>query len=96
MRRLAAFLLAAIVPIVLSCDGRIEDAASLDLCSDAWYRSIEDQVPTGDDRDHGPDVGSDEWKSVVEFKLKVRDKPGIPDRKSEDWCRYIDELMRTG
>ena len=96
MRRLAASLLVAIAPIFQSCDGQIEDAASPDLCSDAWYRSIEEQVPTGDGRGHGPDIGSDEWKSVVEFKLNVRDKPGIPDRDSQSWCRYIDELVHSG
>ena len=42
------------------------------LCTAAWYQSIEEKVPTGDGRGHGPDVGSDEWKSVVEFKLGIR------------------------
>ncbi len=65
------------------------------LCSDAWYRSIEKKVPTGDGRGHGPDVGSDEWKSVVEFKLDIRDKPDVPRRDSEAWCRYIDQMVRN-
>jgi uncharacterized protein len=65
------------------------------LCSDAWYRSIEEKVPTGDGQGHGPDVGSDEWKSVVEFKLGIRGKSDVPSRDSEAWCRYINQIVRT-
>ncbi len=68
--------------------------APLALCSDTWERNIDEVVVTGDGQGHGPDIGSDEWKSVVEFKLGIRDTPEIPDRDSEAWCRYIDELTR--
>jgi uncharacterized protein len=65
------------------------------LCSDAWYRSIEEKVPTGDSHGHGPDIGSDEWKSVIEFKLGIRDTPNLPSRDSQTWCRYIDQMVRA-
>jgi len=65
------------------------------VCSDSWYRSIEERVPTGDGQAHGPDVGSDEWKSVVEFKLGIRDTPDVPERDGEAWCRYIDQIVRN-
>lgn len=64
------------------------------ICSDSWERFIEQSVPTGDGRGHGPDVGSDEWKSVVEFRLSIRDRPDVPERDSEAWCRYIDQIVR--
>lgn len=64
-------------------------------CSDAWYQSIDEKVPTGDGRGHGPDVGSDEWKSVVEFKLGIRGKPDIPGRDSQAWCRHIDQVVEV-
>jgi hypothetical protein len=64
------------------------------LCSDSWNRFIEETVPTSDSQGHGPDVGSDEWKSVIEFKLGIRDKPNLPDRDSEAWCRHIDQMVR--
>jgi len=63
-------------------------------CSEVWYRSIEEKVPTGDGRGHDPDIGSDEWKSVVEFKLGVRGNPDVPRRDSEHWCRYVNQLIR--
>jgi uncharacterized protein len=66
------------------------------LCSEAWYRSIEEKVPTGDGQGHGPDVGSDEWKSVIEFKTGIRGMSGIPKRDSKDWCRHIDQIVRSG
>lgn len=62
-------------------------------CSDAWFRAIEAKVPTGDGQGHGPDVGSDEWKSVVEFKLGIRGKPGVPARDGAAWCAYIDHIV---
>lgn len=57
------------------------------LCSDAWYQSIEKKVLTGDGQGHGPDLGSDEWKSVVDFKLGIRGQPDVPGRDSQAWCR---------
>jgi len=62
-------------------------------CSDAWYRHVESSVPTGDGQGHGPDPGSDEWKSVIEFRLGIRGKAGVPARDSEAWCRHIDRLV---
>ncbi len=63
------------------------------LCSEAWYRLVEQRVVTGDGRGHGPDAGSQEWKSVVEFRLGIRDAPGVPPRDSEAWCGYVDGLL---
>ncbi len=42
---------------------------------------------------HGPDLGSEEWKSVVEFKLGIRDQADLPSRNSEDWCRRIEKAL---
>ena len=52
-------------------------------CTDSWYQSIEEKVSTSDGQGHGPDVGSDEWKSVIEFKLGIRGKPDVPDIKTQ-------------
>ncbi len=64
------------------------------LCSSAWQQQIDESVVTGDGQGHGPDIGSDEWKSVVEFKLGIRGKPGVPGRDSEAWCAYVDQVVR--
>jgi len=61
-------------------------------CSDARLGSIEKQVMSGDGEGHGPDIGSDEWQSVIEFKLGVRGKDGVPARDSEAWCDYVEQL----
>ncbi len=63
------------------------------LCSDAWYRLVEQRVMTGDGQGHGPDAGSDEWKSVVEFRLGIRGTPDLPSREGEAWCRHVDGLL---
>ena len=57
---------------------------------------VEEKLSTGDAQGHGPDVGSSEWRSVVDFKLGIRGKPGIPDSTTEQWCAYIDrEISNT-
>ena len=65
------------------------------ICSNKWYQSIEEVVTTGDGHGHGPDVGSDEWKSVIEFKLGIQGLSTVPQRDSETWCPYIDHLVQT-
>ena len=89
--------LAVLLAATAGCTGLDETPDSAPaaeaLCSDAWYAAVEEQVPTGDGHGHGPDIGSDEWKSVVEFKLGVRGQPDVPERASEPWCVYIDRLM---
>ncbi len=52
---------------------------------------VEDRFPTGDGQGHGPDIGSLEWRSVVEFKLGIRGDPAIPPLESDQWCAYVDE-----
>lgn len=64
------------------------------LCSDAWARYVENIISTGDGKGHGPDIGSDEWKSVVEFKLDIRGNVQTPARESIAWCRYIDQYVK--
>jgi hypothetical protein len=63
-------------------------------CSDAWSSAVESIVATGDGSGHGPDIGSDEWKSVVEFRLGLRGKAGVPARDSAAWCTYVDLVVR--
>lgn len=65
------------------------------LCTDAWYRIIAEKMPTADDQGHGPDIGSDEWKSVIEFKMGIRGKPDTPSRDSEAWCHYIHQMVQN-
>ena len=62
-------------------------------CSEQWFRFVEEKLPTGDSEGHGPDLGSLEWRSVVEFKLGIRGDPTIPSRETDQWCTYVDELI---
>ena len=63
-------------------------------CSDDWNRWVDQKVVTGDGQGHGPDLGSGEWQSVVEFKLGIRGQAGLPERGSDGWCQLIDQLVR--
>ena len=62
-------------------------------CTAEWYQFVEHQLVSGDGQGHGPDIGSDEWKSVIEFKLGIRGQSGLPARDSEDWCQLIDAMV---
>ncbi|AEY01389.1 lipoprotein [Oceanimonas sp. GK1] len=66
------------------------------LCSPEWAQWVEQQVNTGDGQGHGPDTGSEEWQSVVEFRLGIRGDAGVPERNTQAWCEYIDGLVRQG
>lgn len=62
-------------------------------CTTGWFEYVEATVSTGDGQGHGPDIGSTEWKSVVEFKLGVRGAAEVPPADSKQWCNYINELL---
>ena len=51
-------------------------------------------LTTHDGEFHGPDVGSEEWMGVVEFRLGLRDDPELAARGGEDWCGEIDRRLR--
>jgi uncharacterized protein len=76
-------------------DGRSSDLEVQTPRSDSWYRFIEEKITTNDSQGHGPDVGSDEWKSVIEFKLGIRGKPNLPVRDSKAWCDNVDQIVRN-
>lgn len=64
-------------------------------CSAPWQQRVEERLQTGDAEGHGPDLGSEEWRSVVEFKLGIRGNAAVPARDSQQWCQYIDAQLRN-
>ena len=62
-------------------------------CSMQLFRAIDDVVQSGDGMGHGPDIGSAEWQSVIEFRLGIRDNPDLPERGSNRWCGQIAGLV---
>lgn len=81
--------------IVSSCGDEKTPDLNPKPCSEPWRQYVEAQLQTGDSQGHGPDVGSLEWRSVVEFKLGIRGDPAVPSRESDEWCTYIDEKIRN-
>ncbi len=70
------------------------NGSNLQLCSSEWYTSIDIALKTADSSGHGPDIGSMEWKSVVEFRLGIRGNPNIPHASTEQWCAFIDSIIK--
>ncbi len=94
MNRMLVFYLCSLLWILSACQGQIIQTETPELCVESWYRAVESAVPSGDGMGHGPDLGSEEWKSVIEFKLGIRGNPNIPDRNSPDWCNYINDFIK--
>ncbi|WP_210397846.1 hypothetical protein [Motiliproteus sediminis] len=85
-------LVTAIVTLALGgCAAQVSDAPA--PCSPAWNQALEERVGSSDGRGHGPDVGSVEWRGVVEFKLGLRGLPGRPPLASDVWCEDIDRRV---
>jgi len=87
------FLLGFIFLINLGCARTDDDQTLIQACTNDWYRLVEDQISTGDGQGHGPGVGSIEWRSVIEFKLGLRDHLSVPPLESSQWCNYINERI---
>jgi hypothetical protein len=83
------FVLLSVV-FAAACSGEQARETSPEPCSERWQQYVEARLPTGDSQGHGPDVGSMEWRSVVEFKLGIRGNREIPPRDSLEWCTFID------
>ena len=93
MSQIRVSIVILFVVFLSGCEQRIVQTEDPVLCTQPWYQSVEQTIPTGDGMGHGTDIGSDEWKSVVEFKLGVREEPDVPDRTSLEWCDYIAQLI---
>lgn len=63
-------------------------------CTEAWFWLVESIVASGDGQGHGPDIGSSEWKSTVQYKLGLRDDATAPPVSSPLWCTYFDSQIR--
>lgn len=92
-RKASAILLSALLLTLYGCSQESNTSASATPCSPSWFEAVEAKVSTGDGQGHGPDVGSSEWRSVVEFRLGVRGDEAVPSSESQAWCDYIDALV---
>lgn len=72
----------------------VKNALSNSICSNAWFAQVDKFIQSGDGQGHGPDIGSDEWKSVVEFALGLRGNSNTPARNTEQWCQYIQQQIK--
>lgn len=90
-RRLTLIIISCFV--LSACQKEMLQADMSNLCTQNWFESVESTITSGDGMGHGPDIGSEEWRSVIEFRLGVRGNADVPDRNSDEWCSYIDGLI---
>jgi hypothetical protein len=93
MNKLLVFLLSSSLCVLSACQSQTVPTETPELCTESWYHAVESAIPSGDGMGHGPDIGTEEWKSVIEFKLGIRGNPNVPDRNRPEWCNYINEFI---
>ena len=93
MNRQLAFIFVTSCFVLLACQQEMPQSDISNLCVQTWYESVESIISSGDGMGHGPDIGSEEWRSVIEFRLGIRGNAEVPDRSSDEWCAYIDGLI---
>ncbi len=79
-------------------DGKIDPAPRPYVpapCSRQLFEWIDAEVQSGDGMGHGPDIGSAEWRSVIEFKLGIRGQADLPESDSNAWCGVVDKKIRN-
>lgn len=79
---------------LLACEQKANNVVTTDVCNEETFTAMEEALQTGDSQGHGPDVGSAEWMSVVEFKLGVRGDSDVPDRHTDAWCEFVNARLR--
>ncbi|MBR9726819.1 hypothetical protein ACFOD0_08000 [Shewanella intestini] len=62
-------------------------------CSQDVFNLFEKELMSSDELGHGPDIGSQEWQAVIEFKLGLTGNPTLPSHTSSDWCDFIYQQM---
>lgn len=88
-----------VIPVILislffqACVNKKQEKQKAQECTASWYAKVESKIPTGDEHGHGPDLGTDEWKSVVEHRMGIKGNKIVPSIKSKEWCPYIDRIL---
>ena len=82
--------------VTASCVYVSENKAPVSHCTNDWFSLVEEAVGITDGKGHGPDLGSLEWRSVVEFKLGIRGESSNPPLDSDHWCSFIDKNFIKG
>jgi hypothetical protein len=93
IRKAPNILVGLAITIFFGCAGDTNNPPATQDCSDEWLAMMEKQLSITDRQGHGPDIGSLEWRSAIEFKLGIRDDPQTPPPESPQWCNYISQQV---
>lgn len=86
-------LLLSISLLFIGCVNKKQEKQKEQDCTQNWYKKVESRIPTGDEHGHGPDIGSLEWKNVVEKRIGISGNKIVPNISSKQWCTYINKIL---
>ncbi|MFC3093435.1 hypothetical protein DRW07_04325 [Alteromonas sediminis] len=86
-------LVLAVTGCNLPLNSKEAEKAGLSACDLRSFRSIEHAIQSGDGHGHGPNIGSDEWKSTIEFKLGVTPQEKELALHTANWCEFIESRI---
>lgn len=79
--------------LFVGCVNKKQEKEKVQECTQNWYQKVESKIPTGDEHGHGPDIGSLEWKNVVEKRIGINGYKIVPETKTKQWCTYINKIL---
>ena len=81
---------------LLACSAaEVKNDDSAEACPIPMLASIEGRVSALDSEGHGPDLGSDEWFSAIEFRLGLRGQSALPEKGTNEWCDFLDRHLEN-
>ena len=88
-------LLSSLSVCLAACDSAVLESKETvpKLCTAPWFEYVEAKVAVTDEHGHGPDIGGEEWRWVVERKLGIDESEDSSASLSEAWCEYIQTLI---
>lgn len=89
MPRTPSLLLLALSAVCLNATAEADPPCPADRLA-----AIDRHGTPHDSRGHGPDPGSEEWASTVEWQLGLRGQADLPARGSLAWCGRIEAALQ--
>lgn len=80
--------------VLTACTDKPASNNNTVACDQNSFHVLEQLIGSSDGAGHGPDVGSHEWQSTIEFRLQLRGDKNKPAHDHPEWCAYMLKTAR--